>query len=101
MKITKSRLKEIIMEELQRTDEAERIPIMYPADMGIKSSESYEDAYKSAMSSLIAIQNFVSNNEQMQLLKTAHLALQQLGSAIRRSQEKEGPTHLPPLPLDH
>jgi len=98
MKITRNRLKEIIREELQRTDEADRIPIMYPSDMGIKSSKSYEDTYRSAMSSLVAVQNFVSNNEQMELLKAAHLALQQLGGAIRRSQEEEDPTGLPPLP---
>ena len=100
MKITRNRLKQIIREELHRLGEADKIPIMYPADMEIRTTKSYEDTYKSAMSSLVAVQNFVANDEQMELLKQAHLALQQLGAAIRRGQREEDPSGLPPLPRD-
>ena len=84
---------------MRRTDEADRIPIMYPAQMGLATTESYEDTYKKAMGSLVAMQNFVASAEQMELLKASHLALQQLAAAIRRDQEKdEDPSGLPPLP---
>ena len=100
MKIARNRLKEIIREEMRRLDEADKIPIMYPSDMGLESEKSYEDTYKSAMSSLVAVQNFISSDEQMELLKAAHLALQELDGAIHRDQEEEDPSGAPPLYLD-
>ena len=100
MKITRNRLKEIVREELRRVDEAEKIPIMYPADMGMETDKNYEETYKSALSSLVAVQNFVSNDEQMELLKAAHLALQQLGASIRSDQEAAAPPGMPPLYLE-
>ena len=100
MKITRNKLKEIIREEMRRTDEADRMPIMYPAEMGLASPKSYEDTYKRAMGSLVAMQNFVASAEQMELLKASHLALQQLAAAIRRGQQEEDPSGLPPLPSD-